>query len=386
MGHCQQADSTNTPVSDSIKTFPKVDVFDVASDIVGRRIGNKDSANSKPLSFLPSLNYAPHTSWAAGGILNGAFNIGSSESTNLSVVTLVGIVTLNKQILLSLKSNIWSNKKLLNFVGDWRYLKYPSFTYGLGSNTEKENKELIEYSYLRFYQLVYRKLIGDYYLGGGYNVDYHYNITEGPAPTLSDFDLYGPSKTSVSSGLVLSALYDTRNNLNNPIAGSHYANVSYRNNFKAIGSDNNWQQLLVDARKYVEFPKNSHNILAFWSYNWFTLGNNVPYLDLPSSAWDTYDNQGRGYIQGRFRSNDLMAFETEYRFNVTKNRLLGGVVFSNVQTINNWYTKKFDKLYPAAGVGVRIKVNKHTNTNISIDYSVGIKGESGFFFNLGEVF
>ena len=81
-----------------------------------------------------------------------------------------------------------------------------------------------------------------------------------------------------------------------------------------------------------------------------------------------------------------MGLETEYRFNVTKNRLLGGVVFTNVQTVNNWLTKRFDKVYPAAGLGIRIKVNKHTNTNISIDYSVGIKGENGFFFNLGEVF
>jgi len=52
---------------------------------------------------------------------------------------------------------------------------------------------------------------------------------------------------------------------------------------------------------------------------------------------------------------------------------------------------RFDVLYPATGIGLRLKVNKHTNTNISIDYGIGINGRKrplfqpwGSIFNEGR--
>ena len=38
------------------------------------------------------------------------------------------------------------------------------------------------------------------------------------------------------------------------------------------------------------------------------------------------------------------------------------------------------------GFGIRIKVNKVSNTNIAIDYGFGLDGSHGFFVNLGELF
>ena len=43
-------------------------------------------------------------------------------------------------------------------------------------------------------------------------------------------------------------------------------------------------------------------------------------------------------------------------------------------------------IYQAVGVGLRIKFNKFSNTNLCIDYGVGANGSHGFFGNLGEVF
>jgi hypothetical protein len=246
----------------------------------------------------------------------------------------------------------------------------------------------LDFSYIRFYQTVFKSIAPGFFLGAGYNLDYRFNITESGNTSPTDYDRYsvGMSNKSISSGPTLNVLFDTRKNPNNPVKGASYLNVTYRYNTVALGSTNNWQAVIVDARKFIAFPANSSNILALWSYNWFSFDGKTPYLDLPSNYWDTYENQGRGYVQGRFRSHSLVSIEAEYRFSITANKLFGGVVFTNAQSVPNWNTNTYGKVFPAAGIGLRIKVNKFTNTNLAIDYAIGINGSQGVFFNLGEIF
>jgi hypothetical protein len=116
------------------------------------------------------------------------------------------------------------------------------------------------------------------------------------------------------------------------------------------------------------------------------LAGKPAYLDLPSSMWDTYVNQGRGYIQGRLKGKNLLALESEYRFTLTKSGILGAVVFANAQCVSDWPQNQFSTIWPAVGAGLRIKINKHSNTNISLDYGIGKGGSRGLFANLGEVF
>jgi len=116
------------------------------------------------------------------------------------------------------------------------------------------------------------------------------------------------------------------------------------------------------------------------------LNGTPPYLDLPSIGWDNYSNTGRGYVPGRFTGNNLMYLESEYRFGITRNGLLGGVAFGNVESILPNLNSTIQKVMPGYGIGLRIKMNKYSNTNIAIDYGFGIGGSHGLFFNLGEVF
>jgi hypothetical protein len=142
----------------------------------------------------------------------------------------------------------------------------------------------------------------------------------------------------------------------------------------------------VDFRKYVKLTDDSRNVLAFWSYNVFTLNGKQPYLDLPATSWDTYANQGRGYAQSRFRGRNLVSLEAEYRFQISNNGLFGGVVFANGQAVTEMESNQFETVNPAYGAGLRLKMNKSSRTNIAIDYAIGKNGSGGFFVNLGEVF
>jgi hypothetical protein len=66
--------------------------------------------------------------------------------------------------------------------------------------------------------------------------------------------------------------------------------------------------------------------------------------------------------------------------------LLGGVVFANGESFSELQSNVFKRIAPAAGTGIRIKLNKHSDSNICIDYGVGTGDSRGFFVSLGEVF
>ena len=82
----------------------------------------------------------------------------------------------------------------------------------------------------------------------------------------------------------------------------------------------------------------------------------------------------------------MVYFESEYRFGITENGFLGGVVFGNMQSLSEGQGTPIKTILPGYGIGMRIKLNKHSNTNISIDYGFGQGGSRGVFLNLGEVF
>ena len=339
------------------------------------------------VSLAPGIGYSLSTGFGAIIASNTAFYTTDSEDSKLSNIFADLVYTQNKQFIAHIQGNIWTKNNKYNIVNDWRYLKYPQKTYGLGGHTDLEKSYDQDYQYLRLYQTLLRNIGRNFYAGAGYSLDYHWNISEtgGDSTTVSDAKAYGLSTKSVSSGLNFNLLYDNRDNSINPDRGA-YISVLYRPNFKFMGSDLNWHSLRVDVRKYVRFPANSENVLAFWSFNWLTLSGNPPYLDLPSTGWDPYNNSGRGYIQGRFRGKNMLYLETEYRFKVSRNGLFGMVVFANAQSFSELATNKFDVISPAAGLGARFKFNKHSKTNIAVDYGFGVGGSQGFFVNLGEVF
>jgi len=78
--------------------------------------------------------------------------------------------------------------------------------------------------------------------------------------------------------------------------------------------------------------------------------------------------------------------ETEYRYHITSNGLIGGVVFINAESFSAAPGTRLQAVQPAFGPGLRIKLNKVSKTNISIDYGFGTEGSRGLFVNVGELF
>ncbi len=364
------------------------DIVDVFEDLVYKNNSPEKRTQSGKFNFtvIPYVGYSLSTGYIADVSANAGFYTSADHHENLSVIaTDLGYDSKNQRLIRT-RSEIWTDKNEYKVVSDLRFDVYPTDTYGLGTYSTPAEDDPIDYKYLRIYETVLKKVTSSYYAGIGYDLDYHYDITaQGNANgSESDFMKYGQTARSASSGLNFELLIDNRKNPINPLGGT-YASLIFRDNSTYLGSDNNWSQLKADFRKYFRLSDQSSDVLAIWSIAAFTWGY-APYLDLPATGSDMYNNSGRGYAIGRFRGKDELYFEAEYRFGLTRNGLLGATLFANGESFTGLNNTSFQGVAPAAGAGLRIKVNKHSDSNICIDYGVGINGSRGLFVNLGEVF
>jgi hypothetical protein len=83
-----------------------------------------------------------------------------------------------------------------------------------------------------------------------------------------------------------------------------------------------------------------------------------------------------------------MYAEAEYRGMITKNGLLGWVLFANATTVGDPATgvTLFDRIDPAAGAGLRFQVHKRSRANLCLDAGVGRRGSYGIYLALADVF
>lgn len=389
---------SNTLLSQHIDTLskklnitPQKDLIDIVNQSLHKHSNNRTDTSTKQTTKLhispaPIIEFAEATGFVLGVDANAAFNTSKNLPTNTS--TFLGAIkyTSKKQLLLPLQSTIWLAANKWAIIGDWRYLDFPQDAFGYGGYTQLSNKYTIDYKHFRFYETILKKIAANWYAGLGYQLDYHWNISEkGLAlSSVSDYQNYGFANTSTSSGIAFTLVYDTRKNPINPEAGNCFASIQLLQNTALLGANTNYSTLTLDARRYLKMPW--HSLLAFWGYGVFTLNGKPPYLDLTGTGQDSYNNTSRGYQQWRYISKNMLAIEAEWRFNLSKNGLFGGVVFANTTTVSEMATNQFEKLAPGFGMGLRVKFNKFSKTNIAFDYGVGIGGSRGYVGNLGEVF
>jgi len=338
-------------------------------------------------TFLPAGGYTLQTGTAAIVSGNAAFYADVSPGTKLSNISNSLTYSQYHQWIVPLQANIWTKKNRFNFITDFRYIKYPSAVYGLGGRTDPNKGFTINFEGFKFHQTVMKSLSEDLFVGVGYYYDKFSGIKaiDKVSRQVSAQMTKELGKHEVASGLAWRFSYDSRLNQINPKQGAYY-NITLRNSNKSWGSDSTWNSLQIDARNYLAFPRSSRNVLAFWMLDWMTTNGVPPYLLLPSTGWDDQYNTGRGYIQGRFRGKNMLYFESEYRFVISRNGLIGGVAFVNIQNFSSDLSQRYAQIFPGYGCGIRIKLNKFSDTNLCLDYGFGQNGSRGLFVNLGEVF
>src|SRR5450755_582090 len=177
--------------------------------------------------------------------------LGPQSTTNLSTANFAPYFNFNKRFGLPLRSTIWLKDNAWVIQGDIRFLVYPQYTWGLGTSHTNDEKEWVDYKYIRFYQAALKRVGPHLFVGLGYDLDYHFNIGNSDSGVnLNTFTgyAYGLSGNSLSSGLTLNLLFDTRNRNIAQFPGTYF-NFVYRVNPGFLGNTNSWQSIFLDLRK-----------------------------------------------------------------------------------------------------------------------------------------
>ncbi len=336
------------------------------------------------ISVLPAFGANPTVGFLLGVSGNVVTRLGPEENTNLSTLYASVSYTTKQQFNVVSRSNFFTTGNVWKFEGDWRYLDTNQPTYGLGPALPEALSSPMDFKVLRFYETVYREVRDGVLAGIGYHFNRYYDIVDksaalGPTP-FSEYNGGATITSTSTSGVSFNLLKDGRNNPINATRG-FYARGSARFFPQALGSEQDWGSVELEARAY---PRLQKSVLALWGLAWFT-GGRPPYLELPAIGWDYNGRTGRAYAQGRIRATNLLYGEAEYRVSLTRNGLFGAVGFLNLTSATD-STGSFQVPDRGYGLGLRIKLNKHSNTNITIDYGFGAEGSKGLFFGTGEVF
>ena len=382
-------DSASAPADTT--AVPQRDAFDLLDELLGRRV-EPELSGAAPRTglqwaLLPTFSYNPVYGAAFGLMATGAGRRGSSLA-RYSSLSVSGNISTTGQVQAQVRGDVFSPGSRYLTKGDFRYLDTDRSTWGLGPISEDQEEYPMEFVLYRAYATFYRVVSAPVFVGLGYHYDEFDDIVDKRAQQgeTTPFTTYSGDHVArtVASGLSINLLGDTRDNLVNPASG-YFLSLSFRNYMKSIGSDDNWQEMWAEMRLYPHLPKRSPHVLGFWLYTWFSFGP-APYLNRPSNGWDMYGRGARGYLTGRIRGPYQLYLETEYRRTLTRDGLWGAVVFLNLTCTTNPETNTFGAADPGMGIGVRMKFNKHSNTNLTIDHGWGRGGSRGFFLGMSEAF
>ena len=107
----------------------------------------------------------------------------------------------------------------------------------------------------------------------------------------------------------------------------------------------------------------------------------VPFYDLCLYG---FNNDLRGYTTGEFQNRRMFAGQAEYQVELPKR--LGLVAFGGVGgTVRRWGDFRTEQFLPAAGAGLRFKLDEKNHINYRIDFAVGRAGPT-LSIGLGEAF
>jgi len=391
-------------------------------------VGLAEKQHARPKAFeplvavLPAFAYNPTVGFLFGAVGIFGMYLGDPETTTISSVQAMVLYTTKSQFITQVNSTILTERNTWEFQGDWRFMIFNQDTFGLGTGHSPvsqgftingigttaavEGAQHMDMNLLRFRQNALRQVWGGLYVGPGLSFDRYYGIVDqrldlsASPPVVTSHYAYNSiegfgTKAYNTSGLSLNVLYDTRDSTINAYKGV-YASLSYQWNPTWFGSSKDSSFLSAELRTYLGLSSSvPRNVLAFWVIAQGQVSGALPYLALPSIGWDAKNRTGRGWIQGRFRGTSEIYTEAEWRFRITDNGLLGGVVFANMSTFTRpavsipGYTEAGESLFEhprfAGGVGLRIMQNRQSRTNITLDLTVADK-TVGFYFGAGEAF
>lgn len=325
---------------------------------------------------VPIVFYTPETRFGFGAAGICIFNFkNDSLLAPRSSINLGFTYTQNKQVLFYLPYNLFIRNREYQAYGELAYNKYNYNFYGVGNNQPESYVERygVEFPRLRFTLL--KKVTRSFYAGLRYAYDKFSLFDLDTTAQLIKKEIPG-SRGGTVSGLGVVLLADTRDNIFYPSKGLWAELVIYKDD-PLTGSSFNYTRVAFDFCKYFSYRE---NILALNAYSIYS-DSDLPFFQMGVLGGQ---KKMRGFYEGRYRDNNLLVFQAEYRRHLFW--LLGFTLFGDIGQVAHRYdafnAKNWRYTY---GGGLRLMLDKTQKINLRIDVGVG-NGKVLPYFTIAEAF
>lgn len=343
----------------------------------------KDSSRSAGFVVLPALGYAQETGLEFGlaGVYN--FYVDKADTTiRTSNLTFIGTFTTQRQTNLKLTADVWSPGNLYHYFAELRFRDFPFNYYGTGNDTWLADEDVVVMQLVRIRAEVERRLAPNYYTGLAFAFE-HLGYTDREVGGIFEALPAVHREGGYFASLGVTQLYDTRD-INTYTTRGFLARLKYSYS-PGLGSQTHFKGSLaeIDLRGFV--PLSAQVTLGLNGVMRSTWGKNVPFYAYHQMGGDMIM---RGYYNGRYRDQNLLATQAELRYRFHPRIGVAGFVGTGSTFRKGLGNTRF---VPSYGGGIRYFFDLEHSSSIRLEYGVGEKrpGEKrqgGFYLSLSEAF
>ncbi len=343
---------------------------------------NDTADASKPkLLIYPTIAFAPETSWEIGFSSLYVYYANRDTTNRLSEISGFTFYTLENQYGAWFDHAAYSDKNKWFFLGRLRYQSFPLLYFGIGPNTPSEHIAEIDANYLLIKERVLREIYPSLYGGLEFDFQSLSNVDIELSDPEQDFVAPLGANGSTNFGIGLGLVYDNLHNALNARDGL-FSELAFLHYDRAWGSDFTFTTIISDNRIYL--PVNRRDVLAAQLFGQFTVDGNASFNQIALMGGE---NLMRGYYLGRYRDENLIAGQVEYRmlpFSFSK-RFGASFFLGAGQVYGQEASFDFSKFLPSGGMGVRFLLFPQKDIYTRIDFAITQEG-TGFYFFIGEAF
>lgn len=345
----------------------------------------KDTTRSASFMPVPVLGYTQEIGFEFGLGTLYSFYLDKQDTLNRSSnFSGTASYSTKRTYNLTLKGDAWTKANLYHLIGEIRLKKNPFNFYGLGNNTRQLDEDRLVQQQIKLAFDVEKTFIKSAYTGlslGFESYDFIDKIRGGiytTSPLLNDRD--GGHVIYIG----LSQSYDTRNSNNYPTKG-FFARLTYQFAPSVFGGSNFSGSLIkVNIRKF--WPLTPKFVLGIQTLYHTIKGKNTPFYLLPQLG---NDEMMRGYYNGRYRDENLIASQIELRYRFSNRFGLAAFAATGKVFANGNFS--LNELKPNYGIGGRYFFDVAKGLSVRLDYGLGEKRmnedrQSGFYISLAEAF
>ncbi|OEF25520.1 hypothetical protein A1QC_01150 [Vibrio rumoiensis 1S-45] len=338
--------------------------------------GDYDSSKAIDFSVLPGPFYTPEKKFGIGVSAVGLYHTASDAdlSHQPSNITINSFVSSNLSVGVTLNNTTFLNDGQQRFELLAKYLNAPDVYYGKGydAGQNDDNKHDFLNKTFQFAPKYSFKLRPNLLFGLGF--DYQSvsasNVEMNDVPVTKSNEL----TNNQALGLTMNLTYDTRDYILNPYSGwLLQLDAGY---YSDMLGDNEFSTYTTTVSNYIDLQP-IPGVLAWQVKGEFTHGD-VPWNYLPEVGGA---NNLRGYIEGRYRDNQVVYTQVEYRLPLFGR--VGMVTWIGAATSADQLDGLGEDALMSYGVGYRFRVKDRVN--LRLDFAIG-ENESMTYFNVNESF